>query len=99
MRDLNEKSAEVELYHHAQPYSNSLDSESRSTEKPSFRINEQSLELILIELRFSNQVILTTILQGRVWSLCNYLFLKFSMNLFETVHTCCLHNENVYRDL
>ena len=54
MRDLDEKSAEVELYHHAQPYSNSLDSESRSREKPSFRINEQSLELILIELRLSN---------------------------------------------
>ena len=43
MRDLDAKSAEVELYHHAQPYSNWLDFESRSREKPSFRINERSL--------------------------------------------------------
>ena len=43
MRDLNEKSAEVGLYHNAQSYSNMLDFESRSREKPSFRINERSL--------------------------------------------------------
>ena len=43
MRDLNEKSAEAELYHHAQSYSNQLDFESRSRENPSFRINERSL--------------------------------------------------------
>ena len=46
MRDLDEKSAEVELYHHARPYSNQLDFESRSSEKPSFRINERSLGVI-----------------------------------------------------
>ena len=43
MRDLHEKSAEVELYHHAQPCSNWLDFESGSREKPSFRINERIL--------------------------------------------------------
>ena len=43
MRDLNEKSAEAELYHSAQSYSNMLDFESRSRKKPSFRINERSL--------------------------------------------------------
>ena len=43
MRDLDEKSTEVELYHHAHPYSNKLDFESRIREKPSFRINERSL--------------------------------------------------------
>ena len=43
MRDLDEKSAEVELYHHAHPYSNEFDFDSRSREKPSFRINERSL--------------------------------------------------------
>ena len=40
MRDLDEKSAEVGFYHHAQSYSNKLDFESRSREKPSFRIND-----------------------------------------------------------
>ena len=45
MRDLDEKSAEVELYHYAKSYSNSFDFESRSREKPSFRINERSLTL------------------------------------------------------
>ena len=44
MRDLDEKSAEVELYHHAQPYSKKLDFDSRSREKSSFRINERSLD-------------------------------------------------------
>ena len=44
MRDLNVKSAEAELYHHAQPYSNKLAFESKSRENPSFRINERSLE-------------------------------------------------------
>ena len=45
MRDLDEKSPEVELYHHAQSYSNELDFESRSREKPSFRINDRSLAM------------------------------------------------------
>ena len=43
MRGVHEKSAEVELYHYAQPYSNWLDFENRSRENPSFRINERSL--------------------------------------------------------
>ena len=43
MRDLGEKPAEVEFYHHAQSCLNKLDFESRSREKPSFRINEWSL--------------------------------------------------------
>ena len=46
MRDLDEKLAEVELYHHAQSYLNlnKLYFESRSREKPSFRIHERSLD-------------------------------------------------------
>ena len=36
-RDLNLKSAEVDFYHYARPYSNELNFESRSREKPSFR--------------------------------------------------------------
>ena len=47
MRALDDKSAEVELYHHAQYYSNYLDFESKSREKPSFRINEWSLAVLL----------------------------------------------------
>ena len=42
-RDLDEKSAEVEFYYHAQSYSDYLDFKSRNREKPSFRINEWSL--------------------------------------------------------
>ena len=64
MRDLDEKSAEVELYHHAQPYSNQLDSESRSREKPSFRIIERSLmtEVKVIDLLMC--------LSGKLYSDC-----------------------------
>ena len=47
MRNLNEKLAEVELQHHTQSYANKLDFESRSHEKPSFRINERSLVFAL----------------------------------------------------
>ena len=45
MRNLDEKLAEVELQHHTQSYANKLDFE--SSEKPSFRINEQSLVFAL----------------------------------------------------
>ena len=55
MRDLDEKSAEVELYHHARPYSNQLDFESRSSEKPSFRINERSLVLHFMQYILINK--------------------------------------------
>ena len=40
--DPDESSAEDELYHHAQSYSDYLDFESRRREKTSFRINERS---------------------------------------------------------
>ena len=50
MRDLNEKSSEVELYHHAQSYSNLLVFESKSREKHSFRI-QHSLPIIISNYR------------------------------------------------
>ena len=35
-------------------------------------------------------------MHGRVWSLCNQLLLQFSMDLFETMHTCCGYIEDVH---
>ena len=35
---------------------------------------------------------------SRVWRLCNQLLIQFSMDLFETLHTCCGHNENEHVD-
>ena len=32
----------------------------------------------------------------RVWSLCNQLFLQFSMDDFEAMHTCCGYIEDVH---
>ena len=43
-----------------------------------------------------NLVILGNFLHCRVWSLCNQLLLQFSMDHFETVHTCCGYIENVH---
>ena len=37
----------------------------------------------------SNLVILGNFLHCRVWNLCNQLVLQFSMDHFETMHTCC----------
>ena len=34
----------------------------------------------------------------RVWSLCNQLFLQFSMDHFEIMHTCCGYIEDVQVD-
>ena len=59
-----------------------------------------ALELILKELwpfklsHFRN----IFFLHSRVWSLCNEHLLQFSMDLFETFHTCCGHNEDVQVD-
>ena len=50
MRDLHEKSTEAELYHHEQSYSNRLDFESWSSEKPSFRFNERRLGMFVLLL-------------------------------------------------
>ena len=33
-----------------------------------------------------------------VWSLCNQLLPQFSVGLFETLHTCCGHIEDVHMD-
>ena len=41
-------------------------------------------------------VILGNLLQRRVWSLCNQLLLQFSMDHFETMHTCCGYIEDVH---
>ena len=72
MRDLHEKSAEVELNHHAQPYSNWLDFESRSREIPSFRINERSLALI-----FVCYLIYTYVLKDRCSAWSNFVLQSF----------------------
>ena len=64
------------------------------------------LELILTELQpfelshlrqlYALKVILGNFLHCRVWSLCNQLFLQFSMDHFETMHTCCGYIEDVH---
>ena len=54
------------------------------------------LELILTDLQPMDLVILGNLLHCRVWSLCNQLPLQFSMDHFETVHTCCRHIEDVH---
>ena len=41
-------------------------------------------------------VILGNFLHCRVWSLCNQLLLQFSMDHFETIHTCCGYIEDVH---
>ena len=41
-------------------------------------------------------VILGNFLHCRMWSLCNQLLLQFSMDQFETLHTCCGHIEDVH---
>ena len=46
----------------------------------------------------SNLVILGNCLHSRVWSLRNQRLLQFSMDLFEYLHTCCGHDENVHVD-
>ena len=44
----------------------------------------------------SNLVILGNFFHCRVWSLCNQLLLQFSMDHFETMHTCCGYIEDVH---
>ena len=44
----------------------------------------------------SNLVILGNFLHCGVWSLCNQLLLQFSMDHFETMHTCCGYIEDVH---
>ena len=43
-------------------------------------------------------VILGNFLHCRIWSLCNQLFLQFSMDHFETMHTCCGYIEDVHEN-
>ena len=45
---------------------------------------------------FRTLVILGNFLHCRVWSLCNQLLLQFSMDHFETMHTCCGYIEDVH---
>ena len=48
------------------------------------------LELILTELQHIElSHLLGNFLHCRVWSLCNQVFLQFSMDHFETMHSCC----------
>ena len=47
------------------------------------------LELILTELQPFELSHFRQLLHCRVWSLCNQLLLQFSMDHFETMHTCC----------
>ena len=44
----------------------------------------------------SNLVILGNFLHCTVLSLCNQLLLQFSMDHFETMHTCCGYIEDVH---
>ena len=44
----------------------------------------------------SNLVISGNFLHCGVWSLCNQLLLQFSMDHFETMHTCCGYIEDVH---
>ena len=47
------------------------------------------LELVLTELQpFELNHFLGNFLHCRVWSLCNQLLLHFSIDHFETMHTC-----------
>ena len=41
-------------------------------------------------------VISGNFLHCRVWTLCNQLLLQFSMDHFETMHTCCGYIEDVH---
>ena len=55
------------------------------------------LELILRELRpFEVSYVRQFFLHSKVWGLCNQLLLQLSVNLYETLHACCGHNENVH---
>ena len=64
------------------------------------------LELLLTELQpfelshlrqlYALKVILGNSLHCKVWSLCNQLFLQFSMDHFEIMHTCCGYIEDVH---
>ena len=64
------------------------------------------LELILTELQpfelshlrhiYALKVILGNFLHCRLWSLCNQLFLQFSMDHLETMHTYCGYIEDVH---
>ena len=46
--------------------------------------------------RSNSVVILGNFLHCRVWSLYNQLLLQFSMDHFETMHTCCGYIEDVH---
>ena len=54
------------------------------------------LKSILTELQPLNLAILGNFLHCRVWSLCNQLVLQFSMDHFETLHSCCVYIEDVH---
>ena len=54
-----------------------------------------ALDLILTEKRPSELSHFRHFLHCRVWSLCNQL-LQFSMDLYQTLHTCCAYNDNVH---
>ena len=54
------------------------------------------LELILTELQHFELSHLGNFLHCRVWSLCNQHPLQFSMDHFETMHTCCGYIEDVH---
>ena len=54
------------------------------------------LELILTELQPFKLCHFRILLHCRVWSLCDQHLLQFSMDHFETMHTCCGFIEDVY---
>ena len=45
---------------------------------------------------FQTLGILGNVLHCMVWSLCNQLLLQFSVDHFETIHTCCGYIEDVH---
>ena len=57
------------------------------------------LEQILTELQHIElSHFLAIFWHCRVWSLCDQLFLQFSMDHFEIMHTCCGYIEDVQVD-
>ena len=56
------------------------------------------IDLILTELQPFELSHLGNFLHCRVWNLCNQLLLQFSMDHFETMHTCCGYIEDVHEN-
>ena len=48
------------------------------------------------ELHYPSPSHLSKYLHCRVWSLCNQLLIQFSVDHFETMHTCCGYIEDVH---